>query len=246
MGLDGEIHARAQHEELERTEDYRDPKIHHFLKTLIPHIDGQSLPPSVIRIVELVDLYVFSDQRSLGKKPRISSGMSLPRRIARRQVETLVQPTGDPAYHHLHRPPQLGKSQCAARGAVAVRAGAVRDKERVHGIVHEFRFDDLAVRQIQRAGHVALREQGRAADIKQNEAGRAAGKRAGDVGTIGLELHRRAEVGKRGFAVGGGDRGDGVGGRHGWTLQKWFGNKVPGKQIQEPHSGAWLRSTVVA
>ncbi len=34
MRLDGEKHARAQHQELERTEDYRDPKIHHFLKTL--------------------------------------------------------------------------------------------------------------------------------------------------------------------------------------------------------------------
>ncbi|WP_192888251.1 hypothetical protein [Achromobacter xylosoxidans] len=34
MGLDGQEHARAQHEDLERTEDYRDPKIHHFLKTL--------------------------------------------------------------------------------------------------------------------------------------------------------------------------------------------------------------------
>lgn len=68
MGLDGEIHAGAQHEQLERTEDYRDPKIHHFLKALMLHIDGQSLPPSAIQTVELVDWYVFSDQRSLDKK----------------------------------------------------------------------------------------------------------------------------------------------------------------------------------
>ena len=34
MRLDGEKHAGAQHEDLERTEDYRDPKIHHFLNTL--------------------------------------------------------------------------------------------------------------------------------------------------------------------------------------------------------------------
>jgi len=68
MGLDGEIHARAQHEQLERTEDYRDPKIHHFLEALTLQLDGQSLPPSAIQTVELVDLYVFSDQRSLDKK----------------------------------------------------------------------------------------------------------------------------------------------------------------------------------
>ncbi|MNL78411.1 hypothetical protein D3C87_2047870 [compost metagenome] len=72
MGLDGEIHARAQHEELERTEDYRDPEIHHFLKALMLHIDGQSLPSSAIQTVELFDLYVFSDRCSLDKIPRIS------------------------------------------------------------------------------------------------------------------------------------------------------------------------------
>jgi hypothetical protein len=36
--LDGEKHARAQHQKLERTEDYRDPKIHHFLKTLLQQL----------------------------------------------------------------------------------------------------------------------------------------------------------------------------------------------------------------
>ena len=72
MGLDGEIHARAQHEELERTEDYRDPEIHHFLEALMLHIDGQSLPSSAIQTVELFDLYVFSDRCSLDKIPRIS------------------------------------------------------------------------------------------------------------------------------------------------------------------------------
>jgi hypothetical protein len=38
VGLDGEKHARAQDEELERTEDYRDPKIHHFLKMLLQQL----------------------------------------------------------------------------------------------------------------------------------------------------------------------------------------------------------------
>ncbi|WP_176461344.1 hypothetical protein [Bordetella genomosp. 1] len=32
---DGEKHERAQHDELERTEDDRDPKIHHFLKRCV-------------------------------------------------------------------------------------------------------------------------------------------------------------------------------------------------------------------
>ena len=38
MGLDGEKHERRQDDELERTEDYRDPKIHHFLKTLLQQL----------------------------------------------------------------------------------------------------------------------------------------------------------------------------------------------------------------
>ena len=48
MRLDGEKHARAQHQELERTEDHRDPKIHHFLKTLRRQLhvlrEGQARP----------------------------------------------------------------------------------------------------------------------------------------------------------------------------------------------------------
>ena len=38
VGLDGEKHERSQDDELERTEDYRDPKIHHFLKTLLQQL----------------------------------------------------------------------------------------------------------------------------------------------------------------------------------------------------------------
>jgi len=38
MGLDGEIHARAQHEDLKGAENYWDPKIHHFLKALLQQL----------------------------------------------------------------------------------------------------------------------------------------------------------------------------------------------------------------
>ena len=49
MGLDGEKHERAQHEDFERTEDYRDPKIHHFLKTLLQQLHYDSWTPIEVR-----------------------------------------------------------------------------------------------------------------------------------------------------------------------------------------------------
>lgn len=56
MGLDGQEHARAQHEDLERTEDYRDPKIHHFLKTLRQQLQAGVGRVSATRPMDSLDL----------------------------------------------------------------------------------------------------------------------------------------------------------------------------------------------
>lgn len=79
-----------------------------------------------------------------------------------------------------------------------MRAGAIRDEECVGRIVHQLRFDNLAVRQIDRARHMALREQGWTPHVEQDKAGRATCERAGDVGAISFELKRSAEVGECG------------------------------------------------
>ena len=80
--------------------------------------------------------------------------------LIRGQVEAFVQPSCNPSDHDLHRSPQLSEAQGRTCRAVTVRAGAIRDEECVGRIVHQLRFDNLAVRQIDRARHMALREQG--------------------------------------------------------------------------------------
>ncbi|SIT45539.1 hypothetical protein BN2475_570049 [Paraburkholderia ribeironis] len=132
----------------------------------------------------------------------------------RGQREAFVEPAGHAAGHQLDGAAQLGETQCAARRAVAMRARAIRDEERVGRIVGELRRDDLAVGQVERAWHVALREQRRAAHVEQHEAGGAARERGADVGAIRFELQRCLEVCERGGAIGGGNGGDGVGSRH--------------------------------
>ena len=134
--------------------------------------------------------------------------------FAHSEAAAFVEPSGDPANHYFHRPPKQSKPYCTTRSAVAMGTRAVRDEDRFRRIVHQLGLDYFAVWQIDRARHMTPREQRRAAHIEQHESGRAAGERAGDIGAIGLELQRRAEVGKRDCAVRWGHGGDGVGSRH--------------------------------
>ena len=134
--------------------------------------------------------------------------------FAHSEAAAFVEPSGDPTNHYLHRPPKQSKPYCTTRSAVAMGTGAVRNEDRFRRIVHQLGLYYFAVWQIDRARHMAPREQRRTAHIKQHESGGAACERAGDIGAISLELQRRAEVGKRGCAVGRRSGGDGVGSRH--------------------------------
>src|SRR6185312_6418554 len=107
--------------------------------------------------------------------------------IFRNQREAFIEPAGDAADHHLDRPAERTQPYGRARGAVAMRAGAVDDEERLRRPRVHSRGRDLAVRQAERPADVTLAEVLGAAHIEQNESGWVGGKSLVDVPAIGLQ-----------------------------------------------------------
>src|SRR6185437_16871373 len=101
------------------------------------------------------------------------------------------------ADHHLDRPAERTQPYGRARGAVAMRAGAVDDEERLRRPRVHSRGRDLAVRQAERPADVTLAEVLGAAHIEQNESGWVRGKSLVDVPAIGLQPKQPLEMRKR-------------------------------------------------
>ncbi len=81
-------------------------------------------------------------------------------RRVRRQLESFVEPSRDPAGHDLHRAAEFGKAKGAPRRPVAMGASAVGDEEGVRRPMFQLGADDLAVGQVDRAGDMARSEEG--------------------------------------------------------------------------------------
>jgi len=110
-----------------------------------------------------------------------------------RQIETFIDPAGDTACHDLDRPPEFGQPKGAARGAVAVRSGAIRHEQRIFRPLRKFGWYDLAVRQVDRPGHMPCFKKGGSTDIEQDKTP-ATLQRVMHIPAIGLEAKLRSKM----------------------------------------------------
>src|SRR5580704_5207335 len=91
--------------------------------------------------------------------------------VLRDGVEALSAPAAYAADHDLHRQPQLREAQRAALRAVAMRSCTIDDEQGAVRIGSQTRADELAVRDIEGAGHMAGGEFLRAAHVDEHEIG---------------------------------------------------------------------------
>src|SRR6185312_5704877 len=129
------------------------------------------------------------------------------------QLKPLIDPAGDTTGHQLHRPSQPGQPHGGTRRAIAMRAGAIHHEQGLRGVLRQPRFDDLGVRDVDRAGDVPALVVRRAAGIDEDEAQLSLLQGVVRVPAIGFEGERRFEMLQRLRGRRGGDLGDGV--RHG-------------------------------
>src|SRR5207253_5600609 len=104
--------------------------------------------------------------------------------------KALVDPAGDPADHLLHRPAQRRQPESRAVRAVAVRACAVDDEERLGRVLLERARGNARMRQVDCAADVTAAEELGAADVEEDES--AGLERGMDVPAVGLELEQAA------------------------------------------------------
>jgi len=110
------------------------------------------------------------------------------------QRESLVKPTRYSACHDLNGIAQPREPQGRVRGAITVRASAVSHKKRPWVIFGHFGGDDLAVGQVDRAGHMPFLEKRRATGVQQHKTWIAASEGLVRVPAICLEGEFRFEV----------------------------------------------------
>ncbi len=134
---------------------------------------------------------------------RIRSRRGRSLRPASRSMPPIISFTGRPRRASLQR--ALGR-------AVAMRAGAIDDEERIRRIGGEALGRERAVRDVDGARHVALGEELGRADVDEDEAGRAGAQGLCDVRAIGLEGEPLGEMGDGAGRWGGWRLGHGVGG----------------------------------
>src|SRR5438477_5726510 len=105
----------------------------------------------------------------------------------RAQREAFVPPALHPADHLLDRPSQAREADGGAVGAVAMRARAVHDEERVRRVLADRPLVDLSVGEAGRARQVAGGEEGGSAHVEGPEAGSLRAQPLGAVPAVRLQ-----------------------------------------------------------